>query len=90
MTWSGTWFVPAGLHLTIAWQWAAAVYTSFPSSYSDLGIQPVDDTLLSPYQNADHAGTPEPVRQDVTGGARGGGGSNFTGGLSGTASMQCP
>jgi hypothetical protein len=80
VTWSGTWFVSADVRLTVTWQWASVVYTSFPGSYSDLGVKPVDDPRLSPYQNVDHAGTPEHVRQEVTGGARGGGGSNFTGG----------
>ena len=38
--------------------------------------------------NGDHAGTPEAkaFQQCVTGGARGGGGSNFTGSWSGTVS----
>ncbi len=90
VTWSGAWFVPADVHLTVTWQWAAAVYTSFSGAYSDLGVKPVDGSQLSPYQNADHAGTPENFRQEVTGGARGGGGSNFTGGLTGTASVECP
>jgi len=36
------------------------------------------------YKNSDHAGTPESVRQFLVSGARGGGGSNFTGSYSGT------
>jgi len=48
------------------------------------------------YQNSDHAGTPEgvdpsttlPFKAFVTGGARGGGGSNWTGSWSGTVGVS--
>ena len=72
--------------LTVNWQWAAAVYTSFDSNDNSLGVKPVDDNKASLYQNSDHAGTPENFKTFVTGGATGGGGSNFTGSLSGTGS----
>jgi hypothetical protein len=72
--------------LTVNWQWAAAVYTSFDTDYNALGVKPVDDNKASLYQNSDHAGTPENFKTFVTGGARGGGGSNFTGSYSGTGS----
>lgn len=72
--------------LTVNWQWAAAVYTSFDSDYNDLGVKPVDDNKASIYKNSDHAGTPENYKSFVIGGAMGGGGSNFTGSLSGTGS----
>jgi hypothetical protein len=49
----------------------------------------VDDPKLSRYQNSDHAGTPENDKQNVTGGATGGGGSNYTGSLSATKSAVC-
>ena len=73
--------------LKIQWQWAAAVYriAMFGADYNALGVKPVDDNKASVYQNSDHAGTPENFRRDVIGGARGGGGSNFTGSYSGTA-----
>src|SRR5262249_22678755 len=51
------------------------------------GVKPVDDNNASAYQNSHHAGTPENFRNFVTGGARGGGGSNFTGSYSATASV---
>jgi hypothetical protein len=88
VTWSGT-FRSTSSKMSITWQWATAVYTAFSTDFSSLGIKPVDDNKLSQYQNADHAGTPENWKSFVTGGARGGGGSNYTGGLSGTASVQC-
>jgi hypothetical protein len=85
VTWQGTFFsVTPGLK--IQWQWAAAVYrmANFGDDYNALGVKPVDDNKASAYQNSDHAGTPENFRPYVVGGARGGGGSNFTGSYSGT------
>lgn len=91
VTWSGTFFSAASVPLSVNWQWAAAVYTQLnATNYNALGVKAVDDNHFLPYQNADHAGTPENFKSYVTGGARGGGGSNYTGGLSGTASVNCP
>lgn len=72
--------------LTVNWQWAAAVYSSFDADYNGLGVKPVDDNQASIYKNSDHAGTAENFKTFVLGGARGGGGSNFTGSYSGTGS----
>jgi hypothetical protein len=88
VTWSGLFFscTPG---LTIQWQWAAAVYENagfLAGGYEGLGVKPVDDNKASSYHNSDHAGTPENFRSFVVGGARGGGGSNFTGSYSGTSS----
>src|SRR5467141_1728955 len=76
--------------ISMQWQWAAALYTSFNTSYSSLGVKPVDDNKASQYQNSDHGGTPENYKTYVTGGATGGGGSNYTGSYSGTASLSVP
>jgi hypothetical protein len=73
------------------WQWAAAVYTPpFPTTDNNaLGVKPTDSTTLTAlYPNGDHAGTPENFKADVTAGATGGGGSNFTGSYSGTAQVS--
>src|SRR5262249_36828038 len=45
-----------------------------------------------PNAGADHAGTPENRKASLVGGARGGGGANFTGGWSGTdkETIKCP
>jgi len=89
--WEGTFFSVAP-DLTVQWKWAAAVYGSagFNADYDALGVKPVDDNRASAYLNSDHAGTPENVRPNVKGGARGGGGSNFTGSYSGTsAAIPC-
>jgi hypothetical protein len=90
VTWSGKFNLPLSPQVTVNWQWAAAVYTSFSTNYSQLGVKAADDNHFPPYQNSDHAGTPENFKSFVTGGARGGGGSNWTGSLSGTASVACP
>jgi hypothetical protein len=70
--------------VSVNWQWSAAVYRSFSADYNALGVKPVDSNRASQYQNSDHAGTPENFKSFVTGGARGGGGSNFTGSYSAT------
>jgi len=69
------------------WQWGAAVYTHFSADYNSLNVKPLDSGSATVYQNSDHAGTPEAFKSFVTGGARGGGGSNWTGSYSGTASV---
>jgi hypothetical protein len=71
----------------VQWQWAAAVYTSFSSDLAALNVKPVDSNSLSQYHNSDHAGTPEAFISCVVGGARGGGGSNWTGSYSSTVSF---
>ena len=73
----------------------AAVYSTFSLDYNALGIKPTH-TLTCLYQNSDHAGTPEGVDSNsgqsfkafVVGGARGGGGSNWTGSWSGTVGVS--
>ncbi len=72
---------------SLNWQFAAAVYNSFTTTYSSLGVKPVDSNTASQYKNSDHAGTPENDKTHVVGGAMGGGGSNYTGSYSATASV---
>jgi hypothetical protein len=88
VTWSGT-FMSDVAGAQFQWKWAAAVYTSFSADYNTVGAKPIDGSSLNPYHNSDHAGTPENFKPFVIGGARGGGGSNFTGSYSGTASADC-
>jgi hypothetical protein len=73
--------------VSLNWQAAAAVYPTFSSNLSLLGVKPVDDNAASIYLNSDHAGTPENFKNNVVGGATGGGGSNFTGSYSPTESV---
>lgn len=87
VTWQGHFWtdVPG---LTLNWQWSAAVYTSFNTDYSTLNVKPIDDNAsVGPWFNADKAGVPEAYKSFVTGGARGGGGSNWTGSMSATGSV---
>lgn len=86
VTWQGMFFSTTP-GLTIQWKWAAAVYhvANFNADYNALGVKPVDDNSASAYANSHHAGTPENFTAYVVGGARGGGGSNYTGSYSGTA-----
>ncbi len=79
VTWSAK-FYSKNSGVQFHWQWGAAVYTKFSRNYNKLAIKPLDDNHYAPY-NSDHAGTPESFTGYVTGGATGGGGSNYTGGL---------
>jgi len=87
VTWYGEFATdPPGI--VIQWKWAAAVYTQFDLENNALGVKPVDANEGSLYANSDHAGTPEYFKTFVIGGARGGGGSNYTGSYSGTPSVR--
>lgn len=66
--------------IAVGWQWGAAVYKSFDSN-SAIGVKPVDDSSVSIYHNSDLAGTPENEKSFLTVGARGNGGTNYTGSL---------
>ena len=68
--------------VTVSWQWATAVYAEL-GAYGALGVKAADDPQLTG-GSSDHAGTPENYAKYVVGGARGGGGGNYTGSLSGT------
>src|SRR5204863_307298 len=64
--------------------------TSIPvvsTDYNAIQAKPLDGSAHNPYNNSDHAGTPESFKSFVVGGARGGGGSNYTGSLSGTVTV---
>jgi RTX calcium-binding nonapeptide repeat (4 copies) len=82
VTWSGN-LIDTAPNLSVNWQWAAAVYKNFSSDNNALGVKPLD-VATGQYPNSDHTGTPEAYKSSVTGGARGGGGSNYTGSYSGT------
>jgi hypothetical protein len=90
VTWTGE-FSSDTPGVSLAWKWSAAVYTTdiTQAQYNNLGVKPTH-TAACLYKNSDHAGTPEVVKASVIGGARGGGGANYTGGWTGTASVICP
>ncbi len=87
ITWTGD-FATDTPGISVNWQWAAAVFKTFSADETALGVKAVDANNLDVYRNSDHAGTPENFKSFVTGGARGGGGSNFTGSYSATVAVQ--
>ncbi|HEV3080516.1 MAG TPA: S53 family peptidase, partial [Gemmataceae bacterium] len=86
LNWCGT-FSSTTPNVKVNWKWAAADYKNFGASYPILNVKPVDDNSTSSSKNSDHAGTPEAYKNYVTGGCMGGGGSNYTGSYTGTASV---
>jgi hypothetical protein len=63
--------------VSMAWRWAAAVYTSF-ADHSGLNVKPINGSVQNAYANADRASTPENFKSFVVDGARGTGGTNYT------------
>jgi hypothetical protein len=97
VNWTGTFDTGGVPGISIDWKWGAAVYSSLSSDLNALAVKPGHQTACG-MNGSDHAGTPEGVNDDnqpwkgfVVGGARGGGGSNWTGSWSGTQSEapQC-
>ena len=64
VTWTAA-FSTDSPEISFQWQWGAAVYNSFSTTYSSLGVNPVD--------NADPAGTPEAYKSYLVFGATGAG-----------------
>ena len=90
VNWVGTFSTNGTAGVSIQWKWGAAVYSKFTTDYNALAVKPGHQTACG-QKNGDHAGTPEGVnnldqlwKQFVVGGARGGGGSNWTGSWSST------
>ena len=77
--------------ISISWKWSAAVYTTDMSDYNADQVKPAH-TNTCDHTGSDHAGTPMAKKGSVIGGARGGGGSNYTGSWSGTQTVKpnCP
>ena len=91
-TWNGT-FQTDSTSLSLNWQFAVSVYNShfLDAGYTALGVKASDDSHATPYNNSDHAGTPELALSDFVGnGGTWGGGSNFTGSYSATGSLKVP
>ena len=94
VSWEGTFSANGTPGVSIQWKWGAAVYSNFPSDYNALAVKSGHHTACG-QKNGDHAGTPEgvnnmdqPWKQFVLGGARGGGGSNWTGSWSSTQNVS--
>ncbi len=75
-------------NITPTWKWAAAVYSTL-GSYSTIGVKPRDNKDRNLYNNNDNAGTPENYKSSVVSGAKGTGGSNYTGDYSNSSSVAC-
>jgi uncharacterized repeat protein (TIGR01451 family) len=95
VTWEADFTASAGMNTNplLEWQWAAAVYSKLSATeagYNEMEVKPLHSTTEDKYPTGDNAGTPEkPAVQALhTEGARGGGGSNYTGSYSGTE--KCP
>jgi hypothetical protein len=97
VNWEGTFSANGTPGVSIQWKWGAAVYTSFTTDYNALEPKAGHQTACR-VSNGDHAGTPEGFNNNnvawkdfVIGGARGGGGSNWTGSWSSTqkAAPKC-
>jgi len=94
VVWNGS-FSSSAPGITVQWKWGAAVYTHFTTDYNALAVKASHQNACG-MNNSDHAGTPEgtdsstgePFKGFVIGGARGGGGSNFTGSWSGTVAVH--
>jgi len=105
VTWHATFTSPTASSLQFQFQYGAANYLSsddkgdvFPLTstgqpdYNAMMIDPVHNApTCGGYNNGDHAGTPEnqEVKNLVTGGGSGGGGSNWTGSWSSTQTYVC-
>jgi hypothetical protein len=96
VTWTGG-FSTNKSGVTLNWKWGAAVYQANSTvsgaanaggNPNNLNVKPTHSNACG-FNNGDHAGTPEnkKIQQSVIGGARGGGGSNFTGSWSGTQNV---
>jgi len=90
VTWTGS-FTTSTPGVGISWKWGAAVYNpTEEAAQKVVEPKPTHSTSLDKFKNGDQAGTPENFKQFLIAGARGGGGSNFTGSWSGTNSCEPP
>lgn len=79
VNWSGRFSTDTqGVSIT-NWKWSAAAYSLLSTDYNTLGVKPCALSTCSAYANTDLAGTPETYKLSVVSGARGTGGTNYTG-----------
>ncbi len=74
--------------VSLTWRWAAAVYSSF-ADHAGIIVKPTNSISLSPFLNSDRAGTPQNFKAFVVRGAKGNGGTNYTGNYSSTSTAAC-
>lgn len=75
-------------NVSLTWKWAAATYTNL-AVHSGLNIKPKNGNTQNPYNNNDNAGTPENYKSFLVSGAKGTGGTNYTGSYSSTSNATC-
>jgi hypothetical protein len=90
VTWSASYSTDTP-GVTFQWQWGAAVYSPFSSTYAT-STTPANTNVLGVnaedgVPGSDPAGTPETYKTSVIAGATGGGGTNYTGYLSAAAGV---
>jgi len=73
---------------SVNWRWSAAVYTTF-AAHAGINVKPITSSSQNPYPNSDAAGTPENFKSSLVAGARGSGGSNYTGSFVGSGGITC-
>jgi hypothetical protein len=73
---------------SVNWRWSAAVYTTF-AAHSGINVKPITSSNQNPYPNSDAAGTPENFKTSLVSGARGTGGTNYTGSFVNSGSITC-
>jgi uncharacterized repeat protein (TIGR01451 family) len=86
VTWAGSCSTNANVGANLLW--GAACYSIFTGNCSSIDVKPCDSNAASQYKDSDHCGSPENFLGYVTGGACGGGGSNYTGSYSGTCPVK--
>ena len=74
--------------LSLDWRWSAAVYSSL-EDHPGINVKPINGITQNPYPNFDRAGTPENFKSFVVDGAKGTGGTNYTGSFSARSTATC-
>jgi len=87
VTWSAD-FTTSTPGITVNWKWSAAAYSEFTSNLAGIQVKTVHEKKEDVIKNDDRAGTPENFKPDVVAGARGLGGSDWTGNRTNAATVQ--
>jgi hypothetical protein len=74
--------------ISLGWRWGAAVYGTF-GNHAGLNIKSINGSTQNPYANIDRAGTPENYKGSVENGAKGAGGTNYTGSFTSFYTATC-
>ena len=83
ITWKGVWTASRPGVTTLQWKWSAAVYSTFSTDLTTLGVKAADGDTTTIYTNTDPAGSPENYKLFVIAGGRGLGNGDFVGTYSG-------